>query len=364
MAQIFKKKSYNTVNALSYNEKVILQKIDSLNIITSEQVLPESAYLEFDGSQFVIHPETEGTAIDEEILKDKIISAIENLDFELDIEKEGCYKKPKYTSESKELQYACQEANQYCQAKITYLMDEPITIDKETICNWLHVGEDLNVTLDENAIKQWLENFGEKYDTVGISRCFTTPSGKNTTVTGGTYGWSINEDKEFECILEAIKNGEVLSKEPTYYEGGTAAVHTIPDWGNTYAEVDLDQQHMWYISNGEVLLDTDVVTGETIPEKITPEGVYNLLEKGIKVVLRGEIMPETGEPEYLQPVNYWMRITWEGIGFHDATWQSAFGGNLNQIRGIGSHGCINMPLDQAAILYDMIQIGTPIIIHY
>ena len=81
-------------------------------------------------------------------------------------------------------------------------------------------------------------------------------------------------------------------------------------------------------------------------------------------VLVGDINPQTGEPEYMTQVNYWMRITWEGIGFHDAIWQAAFGGNLNQITVIGSHGCINMPLYQAAELYDMIEIETPIIIHY
>ena len=59
---------------------------------------------------------------------------------------------------------------------------------------------------------------------------------------------------------------------------------------------------------------------------------------------------------------YWMRVTWSGSGFHDATWQPAFGGTLNQTR--GSHGCINMPYDKAAQLYEMVEMGTPVVIHY
>lgn len=43
-------------------------------------------------------------------------------------------------------------------------------------------------------------------------------------------------------------------------------------------------------------------------------------------VLIGETDPSTGKPIYETPVNYWMRVTWTGIGFHDATWQAAFGG--------------------------------------
>lgn len=121
---------------------------------------------------------------------------------------------------------------------------------------------------------------------------------------------------------------------------------------------------MWFISNGTIVLETDVVTGEPIPEKITPEGVYSILEKKMNEILVGDINPQTGEPEYRTQVTYWMRVTWEGIGFHDAVWQAAFGGSLNQITGIGSHGCINMPLYQAAELYDKMETGTPVIIHY
>ncbi|MEG0370262.1 MAG: L,D-transpeptidase, partial [Hungatella sp.] len=56
--------------------------------------------------------------------------------------------------------------------------------------------------------------------------------------------------------------------------------------------------------------------------------------------------------------------TWSGIGFHDADWQTAFGGSLNQIPDIGSHGCINMPVEQAARLYELLPMGTPVIVHY
>ena len=69
-------------------------------------------------------------------------------------------------------------------------------------------------------------------------------------------------------------------------------------WGNTYAEVDMSAQHMWYVQNGQVVLETDVVTGEPIPSKITPEGVYSLMWKQPNSVLVGDINPDTGEPAY------------------------------------------------------------------
>ena len=50
------------------------------------------------------------------------------------------------------------------------------------------------------------------------------------------------------------------------------------------------------------------------------------------------------------------------IGFHDATWQSAFGGTRYK-DGYGSHGCVNLSLSKAGALYDVIQIGDPVIVH-
>ena len=70
-----------------------------------------------------------------------------------------------------------------------------------------------------------------------------------------------------------------------------------------------------------------------------------------------------GKREYETPVSYWMRVTWTGIGFHDATWQRAFGGERYK-QGYGSHGCINMPLKGVAELYEMVEKGCPVIIHY
>lgn len=361
----FFRKSGETVNVgVAYDEQKLQEKINSLQAVTGEQTQPVSAHPQFDGTQFVVEPEQYGTAVDMEALQQKIAESVSGLAPELDLEEEGCYALPAYTSDSPEVQQACDQMNQYCQARIVYTMSEDVTIDASVISGWLTTDDQMQAVIDENAVRAWLEEFGNTYDTVGTTRTFTTPAGKAATVTGGTYGWSINEDTEFDVIINAIKNGENLTREPEYYIGGTAATHDMPDWGNTYIDVDLSAQHMWYVVDGSVALETDVVTGEPIPEKITPEGTYTILEKGLDEVLVGATDPATGQPSYRTPVNYWMRVTWEGVGFHDATWQSAFGGTRNQIPGVGSHGCINMPLDQAAALYDMVEVGTPVVMHY
>lgn len=357
---IFSKKSCQIELEVSYDESKLQQEIQNLQTVTREQIEPKSAYPKFDGNQFVIEPEEIGTAVDRDVLNEKINQYITEFKSELDMEKEGCYKRPVYTSNSKEVKAACDEMNKYLQASITYTMTENVVVDKSVINSWVTVDDNMKVSFNENAVRDWLTAFGDKYDTVGATRTITTPTGKTVEVSGGTYGWSIDEDTEFTALTNSIKNGEVVTKEPAYYQ--TAASHSAQDWGDTYAEVDISAQHMWYISGGSVVLETDVVTGEPIPKKETTLGVYDILEKSLNKTLVGEDNPVTGKPIYETPVSYWMRVTWSGIGFHDAIWQPAFGGTLYR-DGLGSHGCINMPLDMAAALYNVISVGTPVIVH-
>lgn len=357
---IFSKKSCQIELEVSYDESKLQQEIQNLQTVTREQIEPKSAYPKFDGNQFVIEPEEIGTAVDRDVLNEKINQYITEFKSEFDMEKEGCYKRPVYTSNSKEVKAACDEMNKYLQASITYTMTENVVVDKSVINSWVTVDDNMKVSFNENAVRDWLTAFGDKYDTVGATRTITTPTGKTVEVSGGTYGWSIDEDTEFTALTNSIKNGEVVTKEPAYYQ--TAASHSAQDWGDTYAEVDISAQHMWYISGGSVVLETDVVTGEPIPEKETTLGVYDILEKSLNKTLVGEDNPVTGKPIYETPVSYWMRVTWSGIGFHDAIWQPAFGGTLYR-DGLGSHGCINMPLDMAAALYNVISVGTPVIVH-
>ena len=57
-----------------------------------------------------------------------------------------------------------------------------------------------------------------------------------------------------------------------------------------------------------------------------------------------------------------MRVTWRGIGFNDTTWQPAIEGD--DYLWNGSHGCINMPYYNAQELYSILQLGTPVVVHY
>jgi len=50
-----------------------------------------------------------------------------------------------------------------------------------------------------------------------------------------------------------------------------------------------------------------------------------------------------------------------GVGLHDASWRSTFGGKI-YVTG-GSHGCINLPRSAAETIYNNISAGTPVLVY-
>ena len=152
-----------------------------------------------------------------------------------------------------------------------------------------------------------------------------------------------------------IRTGQTQSREPQYAQ--TAVDHSAQEWGTTYVEVDLTGQHVYMTKDGSVVWDAPCVTGNVSKNYTTPAGLYSLTYKERDRVLRGAKKAD-GTYEYESPVSYWMPFN-GGIGFHDATWRSKFGGTIYQ--NSGSHGCVNLPPEKAKLLYDLVYKGIPVI---
>ena len=360
-AMFLKKQDLTMEQSISYDEEKLQAAVQALTCMSDEgKVSSENAAPEFDGSVYVVKPEVYGTLGDKTIMAEAVIEAVKGAESKLELDKTGCYHDPTVKQDDPSLAKLVEDLNSYLGASITYdMISHEEVVDSTLISQWLTYDESYQVTFDEEKVEEYMSGFGDKYDTIGTTRNFTTASGNAATVSGGTYGWEIDEAAETEALIASIKAGEVVTREPQYVQ--RAATHAEQDWGTTYIEVDLSSQYMWCIVDGAVALETAVVTGKPY-DHTTPDGVYTILSMGRNVTLVGNIVPETGQPEYRTPVAYWMQVTSGGVGFHDATWQPTFGGNWYLDH--GSHGCINMPSDAAGTLYSLISNGTPVIIHY
>ena len=118
-AALFSKNSAKVTIEVSYDEEALNQAVGSLQAVTAEQTAPKSAYPKFNGGKYVIEPEVIGTAVNMDVLKEKVHTYISEFKTDLDMEKEECYAEPKFTSDSEEVKKACDTMNKYVQASIT-----------------------------------------------------------------------------------------------------------------------------------------------------------------------------------------------------------------------------------------------------
>ncbi len=344
-----------------YDEMKLNEKITALNCLKEEnQEAPVSAIPVYKDGEYVIQEESYGSQIKTEEFTKAVIDSVNTMDSVLNLEEAECYVNPVYVKDSKEVIAATETLNKCLSTEITYSLDSIVVkLDKTQILHWLSVDENMTVTLSESGVSAFAGTLGDTYNTAPRTQQITTPTGKVANVSGATKGRIIGTAAEAERLMSDIMEGKVVTREPIISQYATPAGQYA--WGTTYIEVDISAQHMWYIQNGTVVFESDVITGS--PGRDTPAGVFEILTKKRNKTLVGNIVPETGEPEYRTPVDYWARVTWSGIGFHDATWQPAFGGQLYK-QGYGSHGCINMPYGKVKELYEMISVGDPVVIHY
>ncbi|WP_417169041.1 peptidoglycan binding domain-containing protein [[Clostridium] scindens] len=345
---------------VEYDKDAFAKITEGLECLKPEnQTVSVDAHPEFQNDKFVVVPEVVGTKIDTEKFNEAVTKAINGFKPTLDLFKTGCYILPRFVSDSQEVVAATDAMNSYLGANVTYDFN-PATevVDASVISQWVTVDADMNVTFNEEAVRAFIQSLADKYDTKGKPRTFTTATGNTVNVTGGSYGWKIDQEAEYNALIANIQNAETVTREPNY--ASRAASHEGNDVGSTYAEVDLSNQMMYFVQNGQVVLQSGIVTGNPNKGNGTPQGVYSLAYKALDQVLRGTKKPD-GTYEYETPVKFWMPFN-GGIGFHDATWQSSFGGSRYQTN--GSHGCVNLPYDVAAQLYNLITAGTPVVCHY
>ena len=356
-----KRNELNATGFAKINEKKAEKFINSLNCMDDEGKYPsKNAVPEYNGDKFVVKKEVYGNVADKKKTVNVLKSALKDFQREINLEETECYILPERYEGDAGLEEACAKMNNYCKATITYdMISHTEVVDKDIISKWVTCDDELNVVFDEDKVKEYMREFGKKYDTVGKQRNFTAPNGKSASVSGGTYGWTINEKEETEELLKLILEGATVTREPIYKQ--RAATHGEQDWGDNYCEIDLSAQYMWCVKSGKVAYECPVVTGKPNGHA-TPSGVYTVLNKARNATLVGRIDPETGEPIYRTPVSFWMPVTYSGVGMHDATWQPTFGGNW--YRAHGSHGCINMSYSSAATIYNLVYIGMPVILHY
>ncbi len=345
---------HTTEGLIVYDEEELENSVKNLKGFESGfAAAPTDAYIsEYSPEEgFVIVPETQGNMLDPQKTLETIRSAVSSLAEQADLQEAGCYRTPSVTAENEELNQMLERLQKYAGTQITYTFgDQQEVLDGATISGWLRTDH-MDVTLDKTQVESFVASLRKKYDTIFRPRTFMTSYGKEVTIRNGDYGWWMNSDQEVQELTEMIERGESGERTPVYYQ--TADRYGMPDYGDTYVEINLTAQHLFLYKDGTKLLESDFVSGNSSRGYDTPDGVYGVTYKQRNATLTGE--------NYQTPVSWWMPFN-RNIGMHDAGWRGSFGSNIYKTN--GSHGCINLPPSVAKEIYENIEKGTPVICYH
>lgn len=349
---------------IRYDKSKLTNIINKMEIMDEKTwKAPIDAFPRLTKNGYIVQKEYIGTTINKDKIYNTIEKAVDNTENYLDLLKENVYIMPNVFWDSSDLVEQVKMYNTWLDVNIDLVvLDKKKRLGGNIILTWFDREQTGELVLNQSKIIKYISALQKKYNTVGIARNFKSVDGNTYQVKGGTYGFEINDRKLLEDFINIVNLKQSATIEVDFKRKGAVLLeNNQPDWGNTYIEVNLTTQHMYLIKDNNIVLESDIVTGTPNSRRTTPDGVYDILEKKRNAVLVGEIQ-ENGEPEYRTPVAYWLRMTWGGVGFHTATWQPYFGGNVYTWN--GSHGCINMPYAESESLYNLCDVGTPVVCHY
>jgi hypothetical protein len=346
---LFKKQEHYVKDLYSFDNELLMNRINRLDCLNKDIVEPQNVSFRYLNGQYEVLEEVYGNKLHKGRLYEAIRQSVLKGQTELNLNESRCYIDPRYTLASERTALTRELLNKYVAAKITYDMRyERTVLDHSTINNWLAVDDNLAVIINEAAVRQYVKDLGKKYDTIGKARRFRASTFRVIEVKGGFYGWKINVEAETQALIRNIKRGDVLEREPIYAQKGVSRGEN--DIGNTYVEINLTKQYLWFYKNGKLIAQGPIVTGNPNRGYATEAGVYMLNYKQAGSILEG--------PDYEAEVSYWMPFN-GNIGIHDASWRYSFGGSIYKSN--GTHGCVNVPKHLAKRIYNAIEPGTPVI---
>ena len=355
-SHMFNSTDYDLDIEYTYDESSIKTVADALKCADTANITPSvNAYVKLDGDSFVIVPEVVGNEPNMESLYAAIKTAVDTKEESIDLEAANLYILPTVKSDDQALIDTMNANNQMLSAQITYnLAGTSWVADRDEIISWLVQNEDGSSSLSYDKVYEWVANMAYETDTFGLSRKFMTSYGVEVQLEGGgDYGWCIDKDLTTQHLYEQISVGTVAEMSPDYIF--TAMDRSANDIGGTYIEVCISTQTMWCYYEGQLLVQTPIISGNVSKGYSTPSGSVWAID-----AKKMDWKFTTFANAYS---DYWMPFNGD-VGIHDASWQSADSYVVSTYLTAGSHGCLNTPYNAVQTIYEHVEIGTPVVVYY
>ena len=210
-----------------------------------------------------------------------------------------------------------------------------------------------DVKLDKEKLAVVLDKLIADNEADGIARKYSLLERHGAEVHYNDWdkGWLIKRDALLKNVLSAIETGGDVAAE---YDYVTPVKKHFGIANNSFIEIDLQNQYLWFYRKGNLVMSTPIVSGSTANGTPTPAGAFSVSYTKQNAKLTGA--------GYSYTVNYW--IPFHGnIGIHDAEWYTGEYGGDAYLTSEGSHGCIQVPLEAAKLIYENASTYIPVLVY-
>ena len=340
---------------VTVNDEALANSVGAAVAAFNESATPptnSTAAYNAENGTFEATQESVGTAFDAGKVLEESAVAVRELRDEVTVGDQQLAQ-PTVANTDETLNASIERANTILAHEINVVCDDQTiaTIDRNTMASWMHFGDDNQ--LEISGIYDWVEN-------------------NETVVDAGNaiddeHVWEIDVQATCDDIHRVMEQDlgdsakvarEAIETKPPVTPGAKERGRHI--------DINISTQFIrFYDSDGKVIWDSYCVTGGYDPQygdmHATPTGTYAIQAKQTNTKLIGADRNGDSEPDYESFVYFWMPFLNYDYGLHDATWRSDFGGEIRTW--YGSHGCVNLPYEKAAELFELVNVGDTVYIH-
>lgn len=303
-------------------------------------------YVDTRDGNYIFVNENDGTEVDIDKLFALMAEKIEDGIFFIDLDAEQCYRPSSVSDSRYDQKTLYSDASFIKDCQICLLLDSDVTeAVSEDILSEMLYEKDGCCFIHWNMLYSYVQAIGKKYNTVGMTRMFRCHDGVVKAIKPRSHdsyvGYRLNEYELALRLADAIAEGGTHTVRVPWYSKGMCLGDSETDIGETYFELDIKEQRLWLYVNGTVIEETSVVTGKDVKGRRTKRGLYQVMN----LYEHYRMYYDDGNSES----EFFIKISPDGIGIHDAPWRSEFGGDI--YKKDGSHGCINVPYESEVLFF-------------
>jgi len=260
---------------------------------------------------------------------------------------------------NKDAKSTVKKLNKMLRTQINVIYDGALihTIDRRDIARWVSAtcnDNKFEIAISESAIKTYLkEKLPGLVNRGSVERILLTGKDGNlrAVIQEGYPGRVLTGTSGLASkISGSLGEKKKINIRPVF-QTGKVPVRKIVSDGEKWIEIDISSQTLILWSGNKKLKTFLISAGRA--ETPTVLGTYRVYVKRDDHTMKGE-NPD-GTPYEVEHVRY-ICYFYSGYAIHAAPWHNNFGNPM-------SHGCINMRMYEAKIVYDFAPVGTRVVVH-